>query len=139
QANYADKMSPIAKRHYARHYVRLGTSALNAGDMRVALRYANLAVHFDPQSLDASNLRSAAADTQPEYDNQLHNYLKDGLRPWQHPVRDYTNRGFPWTNGNPPEESPVVVEEVHELGSPGRSITLDPGQPPQRRIPVTSP
>jgi type IV pilus assembly protein PilQ len=133
QANYLDKMSPIAKRHYARHYLRLAYAARNAGDMRVALRYANLAVHFDAMNLEASNLRTEVAGTQPAYDNNLHNYLKDGLRPWQHPVRDYTKQGYPWSPGNPPEEEEVIYD-AYDPGTPGTVMTLEDSPPPLRKV-----
>lgn len=133
QANYLDKMSPISKRHYGRHYLRLAYAARNAGDMRTALRYANLSVHFDPQSLEASNLRAEVAGTQPEYDNNLHNYLKDGLRPWQRPVRDYTKHGYPWSPGIPPIE-PDMVDSYNDPGIPGTHTTLQDSPPPLRKI-----
>jgi type IV pilus assembly protein PilQ len=132
-ANYADKMSPIAKRNYAKHYLRLAYAAWNAGDTRTALRYSNLAVHFDPMNLEASNLRSEVAATMPEHDNRLHYYLKDGLRPWEHPHRDYTNQGFPWSPGNPPDGD-VPIIEPYDRGVPGPAFTLDPGPPPVRGI-----
>lgn len=131
QANYADKMSPIAKRHYARHYLRLAYAAWNVGDNHTALRYSNLAVHFDPQSLEASNLRSQAAGTMPEHDNNLHYYLKDGLRPGEHPHRNYTKQGYPWSPGIPPEIPPL---NEYEPGVPGSSFDLNPGPPPLRKL-----
>lgn len=133
QANYADKMSPIAKRHYARHYLRRAYAAFHAGDNLTALRYANLAVHIDPMNLEANNLRSEVAATMPEYDNRLHNYLKAGLRPGEHPHRDYTKQGFPWSPGNAPDdELPPIVE--YDPGVPGTSFNLDAGEPPVRKL-----
>jgi type IV pilus assembly protein PilQ len=132
QANYADKMSPIAKRHYARHFLRRAYAAWNAGDNLAALRYSNLAVHFDPMNLEANNLRSQAGGTMPEYDNNLHNYLKDGLRPWQRPHRDYTREGYPWSPGNGPMDEPR--ETMYDPGVPGHSVNLDPGPPPVRKL-----
>lgn len=132
QANYADKMSPIAKRHYGRHYLRLAYAAFNAGDNLSALRYSNLAVHFDPMNLEANNLRTEVAATMPEHDNRLHNYLKEGLRPGERPHRDYTKQGYPWSPGNVPVEEPVI--DSYEVGAPGRSVDLDAGPPPMKRL-----
>lgn len=133
QANYADKMSPIAKRHYGRHYLRLAYAAFHAGDNLAALRYANLAVHFDVMSLEANNLRTQVAATMPEYDSRLDNYLKDGLHLRQRPHRDYTRQGYPWSPGNAPTEDLPVVDS-YDPGVPGRVFTLDPGPPPQQKI-----
>jgi type IV pilus assembly protein PilQ len=132
-ANFSDKMSPIAKCNYAKHYLRLAYAAWNAGDTRTALRYSNLAVHFDPMNLEASNLRSEVAATMPEHDNNLHYYLKDGLRPWEHPHRDYTKLGYPWSPGNPPD-SDIPILDAYDPGTPGSAFNLDPGPPPVREI-----
>ncbi len=58
QAIYADKMSPIGKRHYARRYLRLAQSAWQNGNPRMAQLYVNLALHFDPLNADIINLRN---------------------------------------------------------------------------------
>lgn len=132
QANYADKMSPIAKRHYGRHYLRLAYAAFHAGDNLAALRYSNLAVHFDTMNLEANNLRTQVAATMPEYDNRLDTYLKDGLHLRERPHRDYTKQGYPWSPGNAPLEEPVI--DAYDPGTPGSAFNLDPGPPPQRKI-----
>lgn len=133
QANYADKMSPIAKRHYGRHYLRLAYAAWNAGDNLAALRYSNLAVHFDVMNLEANNLRTQVAATMPEYDNRLDKYLKDGLPLRQRPHHDYTREGYPWSPGKAPLHDPPMVD-VYDPGIPGKSFDLDPGPPPQQKI-----
>jgi hypothetical protein len=113
--------------------LRLAYAASNAGDMRTALRYSNLSIHFDPMNLEAHNLRTQVAGTMPEHDNVLHNYLKDGLRPWERPHLDYTKRGLPWSPGNLPPEGEGMLQP-YDPGTPGSFRTLDPGPPPQRRI-----
>jgi hypothetical protein len=133
QANYADKMSPIARRHFGRRQLRLAYAAYNAGDTRTALRYANLAVHFDPMNLEANNLRTQVAAIHPDLDNNLHYYLKDGLRPWEHPHRNYTKAGYPWSPGNVPPPEDIVVQPM-EIGGPGPHVTLEPSPSPQRRL-----
>jgi len=58
QAVYAEKMSPVGKRHIARRYFRLAQNAWAEGDQGTALRFAELSVHFDPLSRAAIELRS---------------------------------------------------------------------------------
>jgi type IV pilus assembly protein PilQ len=58
QSLYADKMTPFNKRSMGRRYFRLAQSAWAAGDRDTALRFAELAVHFDPLSRAAIDLRS---------------------------------------------------------------------------------
>jgi type IV pilus assembly protein PilQ len=58
QAVYADKMSPLGKRSVARRYLRMAQNAQAAGQHGRALRFAELAVQFDPESLEAIDLRN---------------------------------------------------------------------------------
>ncbi len=58
QAVYAEKMNPFSKRWIARRYFRLAQSAWAEGDRDRALRFAELAVHFDPLNRAAIDLRS---------------------------------------------------------------------------------
>ena len=58
QALYADKMSIFGKRSIGRRYFRLAQSAYAAGDRDTALRFAEMAVHFDPLNRAAIDLRS---------------------------------------------------------------------------------
>jgi type IV pilus assembly protein PilQ len=58
QAIYADKMSPIGKRHYGRRYLRLAQSAWEEGNPRMAQLYVNLALHFDPLNAEIISLRN---------------------------------------------------------------------------------
>jgi type IV pilus assembly protein PilQ len=60
-----EKMSPLATRNVGRRYFRLAQNAWAAGDREAALRYAELAVHFDPQSREAIDLRSNIWQNQP--------------------------------------------------------------------------
>jgi type IV pilus assembly protein PilQ len=57
-STYADKMSPFGKRSIARRYVRLAQAAWADGDQRRALRFAEMAVQFDPLNRAAIDLRS---------------------------------------------------------------------------------
>jgi len=58
QSTYADKMSIFGKRSIGRRYYRLAENAYAAGQMRKALRFAEMAVHFDPLNRAALELRS---------------------------------------------------------------------------------
>jgi type IV pilus assembly protein PilQ len=55
---YADKMSPFGKRSIARRYFRLAQAAWADGDQKKALRFAEMAVQFDPVNRAAIDLRS---------------------------------------------------------------------------------
>jgi len=51
-------MSPLGKRSVARRYLRMAQNAQAAGQHGRALRFAELAVQFDPESLEAIDLRN---------------------------------------------------------------------------------
>ena len=55
---YREKMSPAGKRSVARRYFRMAQRAWAAGEGRRALRFAEMAVHFDPLNRAAIDLRS---------------------------------------------------------------------------------
>jgi type IV pilus assembly protein PilQ len=56
---YTDKMSPLGRRSIARRYLRLAQGRYEQGDRDTALRFAELAVHFDPQNMDAIEMRDS--------------------------------------------------------------------------------
>lgn len=58
QALVAEKMSPLGKRYVGRKYLRLAQNAWAAGDRTTSLRFAEMAVQFDPQNRAAIDLRS---------------------------------------------------------------------------------
>ncbi len=58
QAVNAEKFTPLGKRHVARRFFRLAQNAWAAGNREAALRFAELAVHFDPENRAAIDLRS---------------------------------------------------------------------------------
>lgn len=93
---FLDKMTPLGKRHYGERYARLATSAYAAGDHDIALRYANLAIHFDPLHQGAVNLRQEILAVSPNLETSVHQHLRRGLPPLQHPHRDYSRQGYPW-------------------------------------------
>lgn len=59
QQTYAESMSPLGKRSAARHYLQRAREASAAGRPVIALRFARLAVHFDPTNLEAIALRDS--------------------------------------------------------------------------------
>lgn len=51
QAVYADRMSPLGRRSVSRRYLRMAQNAQAAGQCNRAVRFAELAVQFDPEKL----------------------------------------------------------------------------------------
>jgi hypothetical protein len=126
QENYADKMSVIGKRHWGLHYLRLARAAWNANDTPTALRYVNLSIHFDPMNGEATALHSEIVSTLPPGADNIHNHLRQGLAPLDHPAIDYSKRGYAWEGMAPtPAELPppdLLVPRVtgprHDLVPP---------------------
>ncbi len=58
QAIYADKMSPLGKRHLARHYLHKAQSAWQANNQRAALHWANKSIQFDPLNRAAIDFKA---------------------------------------------------------------------------------
>ena len=58
QAVYKDEFVPLNSRHVGRKFFRLAQRAWANNDKRAALRFINVAVHFDPQSRAAIDLRA---------------------------------------------------------------------------------
>ncbi|WP_254508907.1 type II secretion system protein GspD [Anatilimnocola floriformis] len=123
QSIYFDKMSPIARRNYGNHWLRKARAAYNAQDYDVALRQVNLAVHFDPLSREAINLRNEVVAAGGFQDESIHDYLKFGLRPWERRYRDYSRQGSPWQN--PEGFGDPEMQAVPDPGQPGRSSTIE--------------
>ncbi len=119
QALYFDKTSYLGRRHIGQKYFRLAHSAWNAGDVRAAFRYINLALHYDPQNLAISTLRGEIVDAYPDLDIPLHQRLNQGLTPWTHPVRNYPKQGVPWNT--PYFGEPYSEIQVEDVGVPGES------------------
>ena len=105
---FLDKMTPVGKRHHAERYARLGTSAYAAGDYNVALRYINLAIHWDPLHQGAINLRREILAAAPHLETSVNENLRYGLAPHQSPVRDYSRQGYPWRLETPAAAAPHV-------------------------------
>ncbi len=58
QGVYAEKMSSLGRRSVSCRYLRMALNAEQAGQCDRALRFAQLAVQFDPTSMEAIELRS---------------------------------------------------------------------------------
>jgi type IV pilus assembly protein PilQ len=127
QSTYADKMSPFGKRSIARRYYRLAESAYAAGEMHKALRFAEMAVQFDPLSRAALELRSDI-------------WLNKPYRP--HPAVAEYNDFLTDHRGGEPVGNPLEGEtlpdwllgELEGAAPPPMPLhPLDPGVPGRRR------
>ena len=124
QENYADKMSPIGKRHWGRQYLRKARAAWNAGDAHTALRYVNLAIHFDPMERESTTLRDQIMHVTPVGNRSIHWHLKEGLVPPHKPHRDYSKKRVPWGRQRDPHAGLPVYGKAYDQGHPGRSVTV---------------
>jgi type IV pilus assembly protein PilQ len=127
---YFDKMSPIGKRNYGNHYLRLARAAYNAGDYDTAMRQVNLAIHFDPQSRDAIVLRNEIVAAGGYEQESIHEYLHYGLAPTGRKRPDYSRQGYPWKESEGFGEHEITA--IDDLGQSG------PIQDIQRQQPTTS-
>jgi type IV pilus assembly protein PilQ len=124
-----DKMNPLAQRYYGKQYLRKALAAWNAGDPSAALRYANLAIHFDPENREAMNLRAEIVETSGYGDRSVETHLREGLTPWAHPLREYSRHGAPWQI---PEQPPLIDASPPDPGVPGKIREL-PAPPPYQQ------
>jgi hypothetical protein len=126
---FFDKMQPTNKRRIADRYYRLGVAAWAATDSEMALRYANLAIHYDPLHQASVDLRQEILAQYPYLECGVHDHLRNGLRPWEHPHADRSAQtGWPWR-----ETAPVVRHPDESLppdtGDSGRVRRLFSDQP----------
>lgn len=124
-----DKMSPIGRRHHAMQYHRKAKAAWAAGDDKVALKYANLAVHFDPMSREAIALREEIACVAAP-DESVGEYLQQGIHLGHHPHKDYSRKGSPWKDSDPLMPDSNMLD-TWTPGEPGKTLRIDtPPAPP---------
>lgn len=123
---FYDKMQPINKRRIGEQYGRLALAAWAAGDADTALRYANLAIHYDPLHQNAIDLRQEILAVYPNMERGVHNNLRYGLQPWRHPHVDYSaETGWPWREIGP-ESTPLPIPVPEEgTSGPVRGIITD--------------
>jgi type IV pilus assembly protein PilQ len=89
---YADKLSPIGKRHLGRRYFHKAQQAWHQGDQERALWLINLSIHFDPLNRAALDLRSDITSNNAQGDHtdvhpprvgpNLHPLDGELLAPW---------------------------------------------------------
>jgi type IV pilus assembly protein PilQ len=122
QGVYADKMSPLGKRSVSRRYLRMAQNAQAEGQPGRALRFAELAVQFDPLSLEAIELRNQLC--------QNGKVCPGGTGPQGQPPADPAALDqqvlAPWLLNDLERQPPAPPAVQHPL---------DPGQPgPQKDI-----
>ncbi|MBN2477614.1 MAG: hypothetical protein JXB62_23605 [Pirellulales bacterium] len=119
---YADKMIPLSKRSVGRRYFRLARNAWAAGDRNTALRFAEMAVHFDPLSREAIDLRSDIWSGRPYGDHTLLPAAPAGTL--SEAIDGATVA--PWLLNNLERGETPYAAPVHPLdrGRPGPSIDL---------------
>jgi type IV pilus assembly protein PilQ len=129
QKIYADKMSPLGRRHIAEHHSRMARAAYNAGDYLTAIKQANLAIHYDPQNVDNVSLRNEILAAGGFEDETIHEYLHRGLAPLTGRLRDYSKRGYPWKE--PPEFGMPQITASDDRGLIGstRDVVVPPVLP----------
>ena len=93
-------------------------SAWAAGEADKALRFANLAIHYDPLHQDAIDLRQEILANYPDLETSVHHHLRHGLPIWEHPLGDHSaETGAPWRDIGP--EPVAVPAPLIDEGSPG--------------------
>ena len=148
---FYDKMQPINKRRIGEQYYRLATSAWAAMDADMALRYANLSIHYDPLYQEAIDLRQEILAMNPGLETGVHGHMRYGLAPWQHPLYDYSApTNWPWRAVGPVEDVNAypqpqntgqagsvraILNDQESTGhvESGSVETLPPGRPSSRR------
>jgi type IV pilus assembly protein PilQ len=127
QSVYFDKMSPIAKRNYGLHHLRMARAAYAAGDYLTALKQVNLAIHYDPLNRDAIVLRNEVVAAGGFEDESIHEYLHRGLSPLTGRHRDYSKQGYPWKEFE--GFGPPDLAGIDDPGQPGSSVTVERPRP----------
>ena len=114
---YAEKMTPLNRRSIARRYFRLAQAAWAKCDRDTALRFAEMAVHFDPLSREAIDLRAN---------------IWQGTRVGEHTL-DTPESAAPGTAlVDGPEIAPWVLDDLKQDKPVVQAVPLhpfDPGQP----------
>jgi type IV pilus assembly protein PilQ len=128
-----DKMSPIGRRYHGERNFRKAKAAWAACDEHTALKYANLAVHFDPMNREAIALRDEVAAVAAP-DESVDAYLKQGLGWRDRPRHDHSRQGSPWKK-SPTYQDHVEPLDTYTPGSPGNAYRIDP--PPPRAATIS--
>jgi len=125
EAHYFDTMTPINERRRGERYFRLAQSAWAGGQREKALRFAELAVHYDPLNRAALELRSAIWQGRPLGDHTLQAEL---VAPQPSAMLDGAELP-PWLLGELSETAPgagPASQTLHprDPGQPGRHTDL---------------
>lgn len=114
QAVVTEKMSPWNRHNISRKYVRLAQNAWAVGDRESALRYAELAVQFDPQFRTAIDLRATIWQNAPQ---GKHTLPTAALVPEGHPLDGQEIAGW-------------VLDDLEHNPAPPPTLDhpLDPGR-----------
>jgi hypothetical protein len=121
-------MSPIGKRNYGNHYLRLARAAYSAGDFDTAMRQVNLALHFDPLSRDALVLRNEVVAAGGFEQESIHEYLHYGLAPGARTKPDYSKQGYPWKEFEG-FSGKHEITAIDDRGQPGPMHSLERPRP----------
>lgn len=126
---YADHMSPLGRRHLCRSLVRRSRQMLAMGRPQLALRLADLAVHFDPVNREAIALRRQIALQSPEMRGAA-----EAMRPLSHPLDD--TYVAPWLLEEIEFSS---AREVSVEEGPAAALPREPAPPAQQQAPGGQP
>jgi type IV pilus assembly protein PilQ len=122
-----EKMNPHARRVQGWRYYQLAKAAQCADDAQTALKYANLAIHYDPMNREAIALRDQVVATAAPNES-VNEYLKQGLGWRDRPSIDYTKQGAAWKEG--PALSLEQPASTYTPGQPGKILTIPPPPSP---------
>lgn len=119
QAVFAEKMNPLGKASVSRRYFRLAQNAWAAGDREAALRFAEMAVQYEPTNRAAIDLRSD---------------IWNGKRVGDHTLCGFTAEPDP-AGLDQTMMSPWLLDELQRepVATPLPMHPLDPGIPGTRK------
>jgi type IV pilus assembly protein PilQ len=123
-AVYKDEMTPLNTRYLGRKFFRLAQNAWAKDDKKAAMRFINIAVHFDPLNRASVDLRSDIMAG-----NHYGDHTSTGPPPMATPADAVDGQTIaPWVldhleNGGGPPNLPV---HPRDPGQPGRAITVRP-------------
>lgn len=133
-----DKLSPISRRYWSQQHLRRARAAWAAGDAENALKHCNLAIEHDPLSREAVVLRDEVACVAAP-DESVHEYLRQGLKLWDRPHKDYSKQGSPWKDGDPLPSGQFVPVESFVPGEPPRTMRIEQPPPDARAASAKTP
>ncbi|MBI3836510.1 MAG: hypothetical protein HY288_01075 [Planctomycetia bacterium] len=121
-AVYKDEMAPLNSRYLGRKFFRLAQNAWAGNDKKAALRFINIAVHFDPMNRAAIDLRSDIMAG-----NHYGDHTGAGPLPMATPSDAVDGQTIaPWVLDNLEDGSvpPTITVHPRDPGQPGRAVTI---------------